>query len=173
MGIHQVLVFFTFNLDHTHDNSINHVHRLAFIFFTVGALLVAVHLFDTLLVLIVSLHSLVVEVDVVVTFVVIECASFYLLLNIIGAGLESDVVRHIVGRLIPLIVVLLVILWLQMVRHSLLMLLVHEVIHATVSVQISLLWLGAQTGQVVLQTLVVGKEDWVRDRSLSLAFERG
>jgi hypothetical protein len=114
-----------------------------------------------------------VEVDVVVTFVVIECASFYLLLDIISARLESNVVRHIVGRLIPLIVVLLVILWLQMVRHSLLMLLVHEVIHATVSVQISLLWLGAQTGQVVLLTFVVGKEDWVRDRSLSLAFERG
>ena len=163
LWVHQILVILTFNLDHTHDYSVDHVDRFTLIFLAFGALLLVLH---TIL-LVHPLLLVVLNFDILFKNAILNArAALIELLRILCARLKLNVVERVILALV------IVILWVHEVPATEVLLVVLQrllilsiiVYHVTVFKQVGLLWLRAQ--RVVCLCALI-QEDWITDWPLS------
>ena len=184
LRIHQVLVLFSFNLDHAHDHTVDHVDRLTFFIFSVAfaawSIITFFNVFDAF-----AIDSILLSFVCAIlnrrTTLIDKVIVVKLLLHVMLIFLLSSAPRFVPDFIAANLVVLItanltVVLGVQMV------LVINKVVHAIVNVVLLLLVLIATSvSVVVLLVLQVGhlialapivQEDRIRNRSLSLALER-
>lgn len=171
LRIHQVLIFFSFNLDHPHNDSINHIHRLAFVVFALATFWIIFNLFAVLIHVILDAldavfflkdpillrgTSLVEAIDLLV--VVLAIIIVVHLLTIIRPRLKIDIVQRVIAIVYIVedaFALLLIILRVQMVSYRLMVLIILEVINvAPTPMQVSLASLCIQRLLLILHSFV-------------------
>jgi hypothetical protein len=171
LRIHQVLIFFSFNLDHSHNDSINHIHRLAFVVFTLATFWIVFNLFTVLVHVTLDALDAVFFLEDPILLRGTSLVEAIDLLVVVQAAIDGvhllAVVRsrlkiHIVQRVIAIVYIveaafalLLIILRVQMVSYRLMVLIILEVINvAATPMQVSLARLCIQSLNLILQSFV-------------------
>jgi len=171
LRIHQVLIFFSFNLDHSHNDSINHIHRLAFVVFTLATFWIVFNLFTVLVhvtldaldavffledPILLRGTSLVEAIDLLV--VVQAAIDGVHLLAVVRSRLKINIVQRVIAIVYIVeaaFALLLIILRVQMVSYRLMVLIILEVINvAATPMQVSLARLCIQRLNLILQSFV-------------------
>lgn len=185
LRVHQVLVLLSFNLDHAHDHTVDHVDRLTFFIFSLTfparSIITFFNVFDAFAIDSVLL-SFVCAILNRRTTLIDKVIVVKLLLHVMLIFLLSSAPRFIPDFIATNLVVLItanltIVLGVQMV------LVIDEVVHAIVNVVVLLLLvlIATSVSVVVLLVLQVGhlialapivQEDRIRNRPLSLALER-
>lgn len=160
LGVHQILVVLTLDLDHSHHHSVDHINRLSFLILSVNTFLIILDTFTVL-------HVVVHVVCAAVVFVIVDTVLDRGAPLIVNALIKVLVVR-ILGARLEVHVIKRVVLTASVAVHGIhYAALIVAAILVDVTVQIGVLGLLTQRARRLAATLA--REDRVRDRTLPLA----